>query len=237
MPSPEARPGAEVGAIIVAAGLGTRLGGADKAFLPLKGELLLAYSASVFQRSTLVDAIVLVLQEAAVARGRALAQERGWWKVKAVCPGGERRQDSVRAGLLALGPARWVIVHDGARPLVREALIAAGLKAAKETGAAAAALPVTDTIKVVGARGLVRRTPSRQGLWAAQTPQVFRYSLLKQAFERAADGASPDVTDEAMLIERLGHRVRVFPGVPDNIKLTTPEDLALAEFLLSRRDW
>jgi 2-C-methyl-D-erythritol 4-phosphate cytidylyltransferase len=123
-----------------------------------------------------------------------------------------------------------VVIHDGARPLVTEELIERGLEAARETGAAAAAVPVKDTIKLVGEEGIVNQTPPRQNLWAVQTPQVFRADIINEAYLRAND----DVTDDASLVEQLGYKVKLYPGSYDNIKITTPDDLALAEVLLRK---
>jgi 2-C-methyl-D-erythritol 4-phosphate cytidylyltransferase len=148
-------------------------------------------------------------------------------KVAHRVPGGRRRQDSVREGLKA-GGCDWVVVHDGARPLVTPQLIEAGLAAAQETGAAVCALPAQDTVKRVDEEGRVVRTLDRRRLWLVQTPQVFRYDMLLDAHERSRQPA----TDDAALVERLGQEVRVFPGSPRNLKVTTPDDLALAEALL-----
>ena len=131
-------------------------------------------------------------------------------------------------GLEALGPCAWVVVHDGARPLVTPQLIEEGLAAARETGAAVCGLPAGDTVKRVDEQGQVMRTLDRRRLWLVQTPQVFRYDILREAHERSRRTA----TDDAALVERLGHRVRVYPGSSRNLKVTTPEDLALAEALL-----
>jgi 2-C-methyl-D-erythritol 4-phosphate cytidylyltransferase len=149
--------------------------------------------------------------------------------VSDICPGGRRRQDSVVAGISRLTDCEWVVVHDGARPLVSEELISRGLSAAQATGAAAAAVPVTDTIKIAGDDMLVRETPPRRGLWAVQTPQVFRLDTITNAYRDRGDG---EVTDDAAAVEQSGHRVKLYMGAYDNIKITTPSDLALAEVLL-----
>lgn len=221
-----------MGAVVVAAGRSSRMGGADKLFAPLWGRPLLAYTLAAFQACPQVGQIALVLSQANLSPGRELACREELDKVTAICLGGERRQDSVRAGLLALSPCDWVVVHDGARPLVTADLIQRGLAAAAATGAAVAALPIADTVKEVGDGDLVRRTLPRQGLWAVQTPQVFRYDLLLQAHQSASSGQE-EVTDDAAMVERLGCPVRVFLGSPRNLKVTTPEDLALAEAFLS----
>ena len=213
----------------MAAGSGRRFGEGDKLFAPLAGRPLIAHSLMAFEVCRLIDRVVLVLTEENLERACRLVDAAGFDKVAVICPGGPRRQDSVRLGLEALGECRWVVVHDGARPLVTAALIEAGLAAAAETGAAIAAVPLADTLKEAADDGLVRRTLDRRNLWAAQTPQVFDYELLREA-HRQADG---EVTDDAALVEALGRRVKVFPGSARNLKVTTAADLALAQALLA----
>jgi len=135
-------------------------------------------------------------------------------------------------GLEALPECRWVVVHDGARPLVTAALIEAGLATAAETGAAIAAVPLADTLKDVAEDGLIRRTLDRRNLWCAQTPQVFDYKLLREAHSRVQG----DVTDDAALVEALGRQVKVFPGSLRNLKVTTTADLALAQALAAQSE-
>ena len=218
-----------VGAIIAAAGRGRRFGEGDKLFAPLAGRPLIAHTLMAFEVCRPVDTVVLVLAEENLERGRGLVASAGFDKVAAICRGGPRRQDSVRIGLEALPECRWVVVHDGARPLVTAALIEAGLTAAAETGAAIAAVPLADTLKEAGEDGLIRRTLDRRNLWCAQTPQVFEHELLREA-HRLAQG---DATDDAALVEALGGRVKVFPGSPRDLKVTTAADLALAQALLA----
>ncbi|MBI2329211.1 MAG: 2-C-methyl-D-erythritol 4-phosphate cytidylyltransferase, partial [Chloroflexi bacterium] len=148
-----------------------------------------------------------------------------------VCPGGERRQDSVAAGLSRLSNCHWVVIHDGARPLVTIDLIERGLAAASETGAAVAAVPVTDTIKVAGDDLIVQGTPPRRNLWAVQTPQVFRFDMIAEAYRQAKD----EVTDDARLVEQLGYKVRLYMGSYGNIKVTTADDLAIARVLWEKQ--
>ena len=144
--------------------------------------------------------------------------------------GGARRQDSVRAALDAVGDAEWVVVHDGARPLLTTKLVEDGLAAAQDTGAAIAAVPVVDTIKQVDGPKVVT-TLSRDELWAVQTPQVFRRALLAEAHARSPQ----DVTDDAALVESIGGEVRVYMGAYENIKVTTPADLQVVRALLAGR--
>jgi 2-C-methyl-D-erythritol 4-phosphate cytidylyltransferase len=217
-------------AIIVAAGESTRMGGRDKMFAELGGKTILTRVLDTFQKCQLIDRIILVVNEKNVARVSRLVASEEWDKVSNVCAGGKRRQDSVAEGLKRLKNEEWVLIHDGARPLVTADIITRGLEAARETGAAAAAVPVTDTIKVAGDDEIVLGTPPRQSLRAIQTPQVFRKGIISQAYQQAED----DVTDDAALVEKTGHKVKLYMGSYDNIKITNPEDLALAEVLLKK---
>jgi len=222
----------KVGAVIVAAGSSQRMGGVDKVLALLGGKPLLARVIDVFQRCILIHQIVVVLSQQNLKPGQRLVAEQGWSKVTDVCLGGSRRQDSVVVGLNRLSHCSWVVIHDGARPLVTEGLIERGLEAAIETGAAVAAVPVTDTVKVAGDDQLVQGTPPRRDLWAVQTPQVFRFDIIAEAY-RQAEG---EVTDDATLVEQLGYRVKLYMGSYDNIKVTTPDDLALAEVLWQKHE-
>jgi 2-C-methyl-D-erythritol 4-phosphate cytidylyltransferase len=175
-----------------------------------------------------ISQVILVLGEDHIAAGRRLVQQAGFTKVTTVCPGGARRQDSVLNGLRAVDEATWVAIHDGARPFVDAQMIRRGLIAAREAGAAIAAVPVKDTVKVVDGSRLIQCTPARSLLWAAQTPQIFQTQELMDAYD-ALDGA--DVTDDAELLERAGRPVTVFDGAYTNLKITTPDDLILARAL------
>jgi 2-C-methyl-D-erythritol 4-phosphate cytidylyltransferase len=220
-----------VAAIIVAAGESRRMGGVDKAFTLLGGKPVLARAVDAFQKCGSVHQIVLVVNEQNLERCRQLVAESGWSKVTDVCPGGKRRQDSVAEGLSHLSHCDWVIIHDGARPLLTVDLIEHGLEAARETGAAVAAVPVTDTIKVAGDDRIVHQTPPRRNLWAVQTPQVFRFDIIAEAYHQA----KVEVTDDASLVEQLGYKVKLYMGSYVNIKVTAPDDLALAEILWQKQ--
>ncbi|MFC2004336.1 2-C-methyl-D-erythritol 4-phosphate cytidylyltransferase [Chloroflexota bacterium] len=219
-----------VGAVIAAGGSSQRMGEVDKLFAPLGGKPVLAWVVDVFQGCDSIDQIIVVLSEQNLELGRQLVVERNWSKVTDVCPGGERRQDSVGNGLSQLNDCSWAVIHDGARPLVTVDLIDRGLEAAAETGAAIAAVPVTDTIKVAGDDWFVQGTPPRPNLWAVQTPQVFNFDIISEAYRQA----KYDVTDDARLVEQLGYKVKLYMGSYDNIKVTTPEDLALAEIFMQK---
>ena len=222
----------KVGAVIVAAGKSERMDNMDKMFASLGGQPLLLRTTQPFQKCSKIDQIVVVVSGEREMQCRHLVTGPAWSKVSDVCLGGQRRQDSVAEGLKRLTDCDWAVIHDGARPLVTVDLIERGLGAARETGAAVAAVPATDTIKVSDEGGRVRETPPRQNLWAVQTPQVFSIKIISEAYQNAGE----DVTDCASLVERLGYRVKIFMGSQDNIKVTTPADLALAEILWRKHE-
>ena len=221
-----------VGAVIAAGGSSRRMDGIDKIFTAVAGKPVLWHVLHVFQRCDAVDQVMVVLGEASVERGLRLVEESRFSKVLGVCAGGQRRQDSVAEGLKRLERCDWVVIHDGARPCLTVELVERGLKEAQRTGAAVAAVPLKETVKVVDTEGGIESTPRRESLWAAQTPQVFRFDLIAGAYGNVGQ----EVTDDASLVEALGHKVRVYMGLYDNIKVTTPEDLALAETILRMRD-
>ncbi len=222
----------KVGAVIVAAGKSQRMGGADKVWALLGEKPILVRAVDTFQKCNLIDQIVIVLSKPNLERCRQLIAEQGWHKATEVCVGGKRRQDSVAAGLSRLKNCQWVVIHDGARPLLTEDLISRGLTEARVTGAAVAAVPVTDTIKVAGDDRFIQQTPPRRSLWAVQTPQVFRFDIIAEAYRQVKG----EVTDDASLVEQLGYRVKLYMGSYDNIKLTTPDDLTLAEVLWQKHE-
>lgn len=215
-------------AIVLAAGESRRMG-QDKLLLRVGGRALLAHTLEAFEDCEAVDQVVVVL--APSNADGVLPLLGAFPKVVRTCMGGRRRQDSVRAGLHTIAPREWVVVHDGARPLVTPRLIADGIAAAQETGAAVAAIEVVDTLKQTDGHAIVQATVPRTGLWAVQTPQVFRYDLLL----RAHNAAIEDVTDDSALVERIGGKVKLYPGTRANLKVTTPEDVAIVEALLRAR--
>jgi 2-C-methyl-D-erythritol 4-phosphate cytidylyltransferase len=208
------------------------MGGIDKIFATIAGKPLLWHVLQVFQGCSAVDQVVVVLNEPSVGQGVKLVEGEAFSKVVAVCAGGQRRQDSVAEGLKRLERCDWILIHDGARPCLTVELIERGLEEARQTGAAIAAVPLKETVKVVDVGDVIQSTPRRESLWAAQTPQVFRFDLIAEAHRRVTE----EVTDDASMVEALGHKVRVYMGAYDNMKVTTPEDLALAETILRTRD-
>jgi 2-C-methyl-D-erythritol 4-phosphate cytidylyltransferase len=202
------------------------MGAINKIFAPLKGKPLLAWSVDVCHKCSLIEQIVITLNDKDWELGERLKEDRGWPKVT-LCLGGPRRQDSVREGLSQLKECAWVLVHDGARPFLTSKLIEDGLKMARESGAAIAAVPVKDTIKLAEDDGLIKKTLPRHKLWISQTPQVFQFNIITRAYKEL----KAEVNDDAAAVEQLGYKVKLYMGDHNNIKVTTPEDLALAELI------
>ena len=221
-----------VTAIVAAAGRGKRFGAPEnKVFAPLRGRPVLRWSLEVLAECADVDAIVVTTGAEDLERVRRLTA--GFPKFHTVCPGGAERGDSVWNALQSVpGGTDIVAVHDGARPLVSAALVSAVIAAARETGAAIPATPVSDTLKhsVDGADS--RNTVDRRGLFAAQTPQAFQHALLVEAY-RAAREFGFAGTDDASYVERLGRPIRLVPGERTNLKITTQEDLRMAEGIMA----
>ncbi|WP_338471308.1 2-C-methyl-D-erythritol 4-phosphate cytidylyltransferase [Niallia sp. XMNu-256] len=220
--------------IIPAAGQGKRMGaGKNKLFLELEGEPIFIHTLKVFEKDKNCTGVVLVINENEKDEFKHALQRFGIKKVIAFAPGGEERQYSVFHGIQTIKEDGIVLVHDGARPFVDLDLIADLVVAAKEYGASVPAVPVKDTVKkVIGNK--VKETVERSSLWAIQTPQAFRVPLLREAHETAMkDGFLG--TDDASLVERLGRDVIIVEGSYNNIKLTTPEDLFVAEMFLHKR--
>ncbi len=220
------------GAVIVAAGAASRMGGIDKVVAPLGGEPVIVRTVREFQNCDAIREIVIVTRQALIVPIMDLCH--GFDKVKAVVVGGEDRAQSVALGMNTLTDrVKQVAVHDGARPLVTWQLIDRVVRAANTYGAAVPAVPVKDTVKVVQG-GIVKETPDRIRLQAVQTPQVFDFDLLRGALKQARL-AGADITDDASAVERLGMSVKVVPGDEENIKITTPVDLKIAQMLLEER--
>jgi len=219
--------------VIVAAGKSERMGpNVDKAFLSLGTRPVLAYSVQAFEKCHDIDGIVLVVRRDRLEATHGMVQMLGFAKVRKIVAGGARRQDSVANGLEPLNDeVKIVAVHDGARPCVTADLIAETVKAAKRYGSGVAAAKLTDTVKYVENGLTVTKTLDRSKLWAVQTPQTFRLDLLRKALA-AVVRKRVTVTDEAAAVEMLGEEVRLVPVAQPNIKVTTPDDLALATILL-----
>ena len=221
------------GAVIVAAGTASRMGGIDKVMAPIQGEPMIARTVRQFQNCDAISEIVIVTREDLIIPITNLCKNMD--KVTAVVVGGRSRQESVNLGLNSLSKkVKLAAVHDGARPLITWQVIDRTVRAANTYGAAAPAIPVKDTIKVVEGY-VVKNTPDRDTLRAIQTPQVFDFDMLRGALKKAElDGAA--VTDDCSAVERLGLTVKIVEGDERNIKVTTPMDLKIAELLLEEME-
>ena len=217
------------GAVIVAAGSASRMGGIDKVMAPLGGEPMIARTVRAFQECDAVSEIVIVTREDLILEITRLTRDMP--KVTAVVAGGKSRQESVHLGLNALSDkVKLAAIHDGARPFITWQLIDWVIRAANTYGAAAPAIPVKDTIKEVQGF-IVKNTPDRASLRAVQTPQVFDFDLLRAALKKAAEDGV-EVTDDCSAVERMGMSVKIVEGDERNIKITTPLDLKIGELLL-----
>lgn len=223
--------------LIPAAGMGRRMGAAvNKQYLPLGDRPVLSHTIALFDRHPAVDHILVICPETEMAQCRQQVIEPfGFTKVRGLVAGGSERQDSVRNGLQACQAAAEdiVLIHDGARPLLKPSLVDPVIAAARRHGAAIVGVPVKDTIKQV-TDGMIDTTPDRRRLWQAQTPQGFRYGLIRDAHARALQQGYRG-TDDASLIEWLGAPVAMVEGDYCNIKITTPEDLVLARAFLDNQ--
>jgi 2-C-methyl-D-erythritol 4-phosphate cytidylyltransferase len=225
-------------AIIPAAGAGVRMGTEQaKQFLDLCDKPLLAVTLEKFQVCPSVDSIILVVPSHDVDYCQKEIVDRYQFnKVHKVVAGGERRQDSVRLGLEATeGQYEWVLIHDGVRPFIEPSLIEEMVKAGTKERAVITAMPAKETVKKVGENGLIIKTYDRKQVYLVQTPQAFRFNDIMAAHQKAFLENWDEMTDDALLIEKMGIRVKVVPGSENNIKVTTPHDLELIRFLMERK--
>jgi 2-C-methyl-D-erythritol 4-phosphate cytidylyltransferase len=221
-------------AIIVAAGSSRRMG-FDKLFAEIAGKPVIAHTIAAFENSGAVTAIVIVAREDRQAEIAKIVGDENFTKIRSVIAGGEHRQDSVAAGLLQLGAeAKYVAVHDAARPLVTTQIIEQVLAKAQESGAASAAEGITDTLKRADADLVVKESVNRHQLFGMQTPQIFERTLINDAY-RGVFAKNLLITDEVSAIEHAGGRVVLVPNDDFNFKVTYPRDLQLAEFVLNER--
>ncbi len=220
-----------ISVVIAAAGSGSRMGmDVNKQFLDIGGKPVLARTIQAFEDCSLVDEIIVIAAESEVEYcNKGIVGKYGFRKVKNVICGGEFRQQSVYNGLMQVSTdCDIVLIHDGARPFIDCKSITECIEAARETGAACVAVPVKDTIKRADDEGYIEGTIDRRSLWAMQTPQAFRYDLIVEAHRNAILEGYVG-TDDAVLVERIGRRVKLVSGSYYNIKITTKEDLAIAE--------
>lgn len=224
-------------AVIVSAGKGIRfMEGMKKQFHLLAEKPILAHTLDKFETCPLIHSILLVVaQEDMNFCMKEIVEKYHYRKVSQIVPGGKRRQDSVRNGLDALPKdVDIVVIHDGVRPFVTKEMIEESIHAAVRFGAVVMAMPVKDTIKMAKPDGTIQKTLERESLWQIQTPQAFQASVIKEAYYRAAEDGFTG-TDDASLVERLGAKVHILPGSYTNIKITTKEDLILANLFLEMR--
>lgn len=227
----------KVAAIIVAGGSGKRMGmGIKKQFIELEGKCILAHTIEAFNKCKVIHEIIVVVGKGEQEKvRREVIEFYGYGKVTQVVEGGAERQDSVYNGLMATSKdTQYVMIHDGARPFVSEAVLERALSVTQEKEATVVAVPVKDTIKVVKETLEVESTPKRSTLWSVQTPQSFKREILVQAYHDAKT-KKLQVTDDSMLVEAYGHKVYIVEGDYNNIKITTPEDLIIGQAILKGR--
>ena len=223
--------------IIVAAGTGSRMNSdRPKQFLEMEGHPLLYYTVKAWQESFISEIILVTSGGYLDFAKKDIVEKYGFNKVTKVITGGETRFDSVYQGLLACEDADYVYIHDGARPCVDAGVIERAREGAEEYGACVSAVPVKDTIKVVDKEGFAIDTPERSSLWAMQTPQAFKYDIVRKAYDALADKDRTGITDDAMVVEKSGAcKVKMVMGSYDNVKVTTPEDLRVVENIIKKR--
>jgi 2-C-methyl-D-erythritol 4-phosphate cytidylyltransferase len=225
----------KVTAIVTAAGESRRMKKREKIFISLCGKPLITYALEVLNNFSIIDEIILVVSRVNQERVRhKIVKKYHLGKITQIVIGGATRTDSVCKGLKKVSEETdFVLIHDGARPFIEEKMIATSLQGAKRFGAAIVGVPVSSTIKKVREGLFVDSTLAREELWEIQTPQVFKAQLIKEAYHKAQlEGIQ--ATDDSSLVERIGHKVKIVVGSYNNIKITTPEDLTVAEAILRR---
>lgn len=221
-------------AIVLAAGAGRRMNSdIHKQYMLLMEKPVLYYALDAFEKSMVTDIVIVTGAGETEYCRREIVEQYGIQKVHAIVEGGKERYHSVYEGLKAAKGADYVLIHDGARPLVTADMIARSIETVRNTAACVVGMPVKDTIKVVGEDGFAKETPDRSTLWQIQTPQSFSYTLITEAYEKVLASGDRMVTDDAMVLEKAaGQSVRIIEGSYRNIKITTPEDLLVAEAYL-----
>ena len=222
-------------AIVLAAGQGKRMHSKiQKQFLEIGGKPVLYYSLHCCQESPLIQDIILVTGEEMISYcEQEIVKKYGFSKVRKVTAGGKERYDSVYAGLLCCQDTDYVYIHDGARPFITEEMVLRGYEAVKRTNACVMGMPSQDTVKMADSSGYIKETPDRKIVWNIQTPQIFSYDLSRGAYESIRKKDMTGVTDDAMVVEQeTGTKILLVEGSYQNIKITTPEDLAIAEAFL-----
>ncbi len=223
-------------AIVLAAGKGSRMqSDVPKQYMELCGKPLLSYSLYAFEESFVDEVILVTAKEDISYCQKEIVDACGLKKVTKIIAGGKERYSSVYQGLLAAEGADYVYIHDGARPFLSQQILESARDCVEKYQACAAGMPVKDTIKIVNEDTFVAQTPARQFVWQVQTPQVFSYAIVRKAYDRLQKEESLQVTDDAMVVEQmLGMPVKLFEASYDNLKITTPEDLLIAEKLMEK---
>ena len=225
-------------AIVLAAGQGKRMGASvQKQYIELEGKPLIYYALNTFQKSEIIDTILLVVGKGQVSYAKdEIVRKYEFSKVNAVVEGGDERYDSVWQGLKAIYKERgisYIFIHDGARPFVNEEILRRGYDCAERFRACVAGMPSKDTVKLADKNDFAVSTPERKYVWTIQTPQIFEKDLIVDAYSKLMGEEHSDVTDDAMAVERtMGVPVKMFRGSYENIKITTPEDLSIAKVFL-----
>ena len=223
-------------AIVLAAGRGRRMNSSiQKQFLELQGKPVVYYSLDCFQNSPLIEKIVLVTGKDSLSYCKKEIVDRyHFTKVTEIVPGGKERYDSVYAGLLACDNTDFVFIHDGSRPFITEEILQRGFQGVKKTGACVVGMPSKDTVKIADHRNCIQETPDRSKIWTIQTPQIFSYTIIRSAYESIRKKDMSNITDDAMVAEQESDvQIQLTEGSYRNIKITTPEDLLIAEAFLN----
>lgn len=223
-------------AIVLAAGKGSRMDSSiQKQFMDLGGFPLIYYSLAIFEESCVDDVILVAGRDDLEYCRTQVVGKYGFQKVRRIVPGGSERHLSVYEGLCAAGGTDIVLIHDGARPFVTDGIIKRAIQAAEEFGSGVAAVPVKDTVRIADHSQFSVETPDRSGVWLMQTPQAFRYAQILRAYEKIIGQHAGNVTDDAMALElAFGQRIKLVEGSYRNIKVTTPEDMEIAEVFASK---
>lgn len=222
-------------AIVLCAGRGTRMNSeVQKQYLLIKGKPVVFYSLNVFEKCPFIDEIVLVTGKEEIEYCRQeIVEKYGLKKVKSIVAGGKERYHSVFEGLKAIESCDYVYIHDGARPFIDQELLQRACDSVHIHKACVVGMPVKDTIKIISPDSFTEHTPDRSTLWMVQTPQVFQYHLVLEAYKNIMQNPGVQVTDDAMVVEKMGQtKIKLVEGSYKNIKITTPEDLEIAEIFL-----
>lgn len=226
-------------AIVLAAGQGRRMKSkVKKQFLNIAGKPIVYYSLHCFERAPFIDEIILVTSSDCVEFCRKeIVGKYGFRKVKRIVVGGKERYDSVYEGLLACGNPEYVFIHDGTRPFIDREMLKRALDGARQTGACVVGMPSKDTVKILDKDQFVTKTPKRSKVWTVQTPQVFRYQIVREAHDALRKTGMAGITDDSMVVEKHGKcKVKMVEGSYENLKITTPDDLFVAEVILRGRE-